>query len=176
MSGARGRRCIGRERTLNAMASIYSRSRTALPRIVRRWASGSAAAHPPISRRAAGADPAVIDRVLAEHMRPGVTNLAVGLAHWSPPAGLDANPTPIDSRYGDCQGDPALLDVLRSKLAGENSIAMEGRELMVTPGANQAFVHALLAVCDSGDQVALFAPYYMAHYLAIQVCADPAAP
>jgi hypothetical protein len=126
-----------------------------------------AARVPPVSKRAARADPAIIDRVLAEHMRPGVTNLAVGLAHWAPPPNLLSGP-PVDSRYGDCHGDPALLDVLRSKLSHENGIDMQGREVMVTPGANQAFVHALLAVCDNADEVAIVAPYYMAHYVAIQ--------
>lgn len=137
-----------------------------------RHGSGVPARFPPLSRRSARADPAIIDRVLAEHMRPGVTNLAVGLAHWSPPSGLLSGPS-VDSRYGDCQGDPALLDVLRCKLRDENRVDMEGRELIVTPGANQAFVHALLATCDAEDEVAIVAPYYMAHYVAIQARAPP---
>jgi aspartate/methionine/tyrosine aminotransferase len=44
-----------------------------------------------------------------------------------------------------------------------------GLQVMVTPGANQAYAAALLAVCDPGDEVVLFAPYYFSHLVAIQL-------
>ena len=47
--------------------------------------STSAWRAPRVSRRAAAASEAVVERVLAEHMRPGVTNLAPGTASWRPP-------------------------------------------------------------------------------------------
>ena len=40
---------------------------------------------------------------------------------------------------------------------------------MVTPGANQAFVHALLSTCDVGDEVLLWRPYYFSHLVALQL-------
>lgn len=42
-------------------------------------------------------------------------------------------------------------------------------EIMVTAGANQAFVNVLLALCDETDRVVLFAPYYFNHLMAIQM-------
>ncbi len=42
-------------------------------------------------------------------------------------------------------------------------------EVMVTAGANQAFVNVVLALCDAGDEVVLFAPYYFNHLMALQV-------
>ena len=57
---------------------------------------------------------AVVERVLAEHMRPGVTNLAPGTAKWRPPAELMPPPAEADNfYYGACHGEPALLDALR---------------------------------------------------------------
>ena len=76
--------------------------------------SSSAWRAPRVSRRAAAASEAVVERVLAEHMRPGVTNLAPGTAKWRPPAELMPPPAEADNfYYGACHGEPALLDALR---------------------------------------------------------------
>ena len=117
------------------------------------------------SRRAASAAEAVVERILGTYLRPGVANLAPGLPHWSPPATLQADAVAGDHSYGDCHGEAALLDSLRSKLEHESATLMDQRvrEVMVTPGANQAFGHALLAVCDPGDEVVLMRPYYFSH-------------
>jgi hypothetical protein len=40
---------------------------------------------------------------------------------------------------------------------------------MVTSGANQAFVNAVLALCDTSDRVVLFVPYYFNHIMALQM-------
>lgn len=42
-------------------------------------------------------------------------------------------------------------------------------DLMVTNGANQAFVNIVLALCDSSDKVVLFTPYYFNHMMALQM-------
>jgi aspartate/methionine/tyrosine aminotransferase len=36
-------------------------------------------------------------------------------------------------------------------------------EVMVTAGANQAFVNLVLTLCDESDRVVLFKPYYFNH-------------
>mmetsp|Transcript_41069 Transcript_41069/g.95913 ORF Transcript_41069/g.95913 Transcript_41069/m.95913 type:complete len:433 (-) Transcript_41069:329-1627(-) len=123
------------------------------------------------SRRARGTPPALIEEVLRLHLRPGVTNLATGLAHWSAIGRFDAPPLlQEDSTYGACDGEGELLCELRSKLERENGIDMAARSVLVTSGANQAFVQALLALCDVGDEVALFKPYYFSHLIALHLC------
>ena len=126
---------------------------------------------PAISTRATSAAEAVVERVLEQYLKPGVTNLAPGQSHWSPPP--HAVPPIADvraaSRYGACHGDAALLVALREKLERENRIPMADRGLMVTCGANQAFAHAMLALCDAADEVVLFAPYYFSHLVALQM-------
>jgi aspartate/methionine/tyrosine aminotransferase len=42
-------------------------------------------------------------------------------------------------------------------------------EVMVTSGANQAFVNVVLALCDASDRVVLFVPYYFNHIMALQM-------
>ena len=126
---------------------------------------------PEISTRATSAAEAIVERVLEQYLKPGVTNLAPGQSHWSPPP--HAVPPIADvraaSRYGACHGDAALLVALREKLERENRIPMADRGLMVTCGANQAFAHAMLALCDAADEVVLFAPYYFSHLVALQM-------
>jgi aspartate/methionine/tyrosine aminotransferase len=41
--------------------------------------------------------------------------------------------------------------------------------LQVTCGANQAFVNIVLTLCDVGDRVGLFAPYYFNHKMCLQM-------
>ncbi|KAJ9692471.1 hypothetical protein PVL29_011503 [Vitis rotundifolia] len=40
---------------------------------------------------------------------------------------------------------------------------------MVTAGANQAFVNLVLTLCDAGDLVVMFAPYYFNAYMSFQM-------
>ncbi|KAJ6820395.1 uncharacterized protein M6B38_326625 [Iris pallida] len=40
---------------------------------------------------------------------------------------------------------------------------------MVTAGANQAFVNLVLTLCDAGDSVVMFAPYYFNAYMSFQM-------
>ncbi len=40
---------------------------------------------------------------------------------------------------------------------------------MVTPGANQAYASMITGLCDAGDEVVLFAPYYFNHLMALQL-------
>lgn len=42
-------------------------------------------------------------------------------------------------------------------------------KIMVTAGANQAFVNIVLALLDPWDKVVLFRPYYFNHLMALQM-------
>ena len=111
-----------------------------------------------------------MERVVAEHLQPGVTNLAPGTAKWRPPPELMPSHIAEDNfMYGACHGQPSLLDALRTKLATENRVDLTARDVMVTNGANQAYAAALLATCDPGDEVVLFGPYYFSHLVAAQL-------
>ena len=73
-----------------------------------------------------------------------------------------------DHRYGPVEGLPALVDLLEAKLASENGIQVRpASRVLVTAGGNQAFMNAVLAVTDPGDEIILPAPYYFNHEMAI---------
>eukprot|EP01116_Phalansterium_solitarium_P025077 TRINITY_DN9417_c0_g1_i1.p1 TRINITY_DN9417_c0_g1~~TRINITY_DN9417_c0_g1_i1.p1 ORF type:complete len:390 (-),score=99.86 TRINITY_DN9417_c0_g1_i1:201-1370(-) len=105
-------------------------------------------------------------------LRPGVTNLSQGMVYWTPPAEavesakIAASATRTH-RYGPIQGAPELLSALQEKITRENKLT--NRRIMVTAGANQAFMNVVLTVCDAGDEAVLFAPYYFNHLMALQL-------
>jgi len=60
--------------------------------------------------------------------------------------------------------------VLAAKLRRENGIDVSaGSRVMVTAGANMAFVHAVLAITSPGDEIILNVPFYFNHEMAIQM-------
>ncbi|KAL6285801.1 hypothetical protein ACE6H2_010191 [Prunus campanulata] len=99
-------------------------------------------------------------------------SLAQGVVHWQPPKqALDKVKElvwePSISRYGADEGIPELREALVKKLHNENKLYKSS--VMVTSGANQAFVNLVLTLCDSGDSVVMFAPYYFNAYMSFQM-------
>lgn len=100
-------------------------------------------------------------------------SLGQGIVHWTPPeqalktACSAAITDPKISSYGPDEGLPQLREKLRIKIVEENGL--HGYDVMVTAGANQAFVNCLLTLCDQGDGVVLFKPYYFNHAMALQM-------
>lgn len=113
--------------------------------------------------------------ILGELIRrtPGTISLGQGVVSYGPPPGalaaLASFPaSPQDHHYGPVHGTPALLEAIGEKLAAENRIVVgDGRRVVVTAGGNMAFVNAVLAVTDPGDEVILQAPFYFNHDMAI---------
>ncbi|XP_068334935.1 aromatic aminotransferase ISS1-like [Pyrus communis] len=99
-------------------------------------------------------------------------SLAQGVVYWQPPKeALDKVKElvwePSISRYGADEGIPELREALVQKLHRENKLYKSS--VMVTAGANQAFVNLALTLCDAGDSVVMFAPYYFNAYMSFQM-------
>jgi aspartate/methionine/tyrosine aminotransferase len=126
------------------------------------------------SNRAAGVQPPIIPTV-AGWIRetPGTISLGQGVVHYGPPeAALAAIPeflaTVPHHQYIPDAGLPELRGAFERKLRAENGIeAPFDRTIYVTAGANQAFLNAVLAICDPGDEVILLSPYYFNHEMAV---------
>ncbi len=126
------------------------------------------------SNRAAGVQLPIIPIVagwIAE--TPGTISLGQGVVHYGPPAAaIAAIPeflaTVPHHQYIPDAGLPELRKAFEEKLRAENGIeAPFERRIYVTAGANQAFLNAVLAICDPGDEVILLFPYYFNHEMAI---------
>lgn len=106
---------------------------------------------------------------------PGTISLGQGMVHYPPPpealaavrAALDR---PSTHTYADGTGLPALRAAIARKLTADNGIDLaEGSRVMVTAGANMAFVHAVFAVTEPGDELILPLPFYFNHEMAVQM-------
>jgi aspartate/methionine/tyrosine aminotransferase len=62
---------------------------------------------------------------------------------------------------------PELAAALEAKLTRENGLDLSKSRVVVTAGGNMAFMNAVLAVADPGDEVILQTPYYFNHEMAI---------
>jgi aspartate/methionine/tyrosine aminotransferase len=122
----------------------------------------------------------VVGRWIAES--PGTISLGQGVVSYGPPAeAVEAarqfGSALSDHRYGPVEGLPALVDAIEEKLARENHIVTGGpSRVVVTAGGNLAFLNAILAVTDPGDEVILPVPYYFNHEMAVVIAGGRAVP
>jgi aminotransferase len=103
-----------------------------------------------------------MSRVAARH---GAINLAQGFPDWDPPEALvEAGKEAMDAhrhQYAVTWGSPELRGALGAKLARFLGVPVDAeRELVVTCGATEAMMVAMMTVCDPGDRVGLFSPFY----------------
>ncbi|WP_414660515.1 pyridoxal phosphate-dependent aminotransferase [Horticoccus sp. 23ND18S-11] len=103
-----------------------------------------------------------MSRVAARH---GAINLAQGFPDWDPPAALvQAAKDAMDvhrHQYAVTWGSAELRTALGAKLTRFMGVPVDvERELVVTCGATEAMMVAMMTVCDPGDRVGLFSPFY----------------
>lgn len=115
----------------------------------------------------------VVGELIRQH--PGTISLGQGVVWYPPPpeafeqiSAMLADPS--QHKYQAVYGIPALLKQIEAKLQNENGIELNGFQngrIVVTAGGNMAFINALLAMADAGDEVILQTPYYFNHEMAI---------
>jgi len=115
---------------------------------------------------------------LAELLALGkeVTSLGQSIPFFGPPPEmLEAVAEALKSSqrmhvYGPDAGIPELREALAEKLSRFNKISADpGSQIMITPGSNQAFMVSMLTILNPGDEVAIAAPYYFNHHMAIEL-------
>jgi len=113
----------------------------------------------------------IVAQLIAQN--PGTISLGQGVVYYGPPQpAIDAlsqlNNFIDIHKYGLVSGLPALCDTISNKLEQENQIIVgNGNRVIVTAGANMAFLNILFAITDPGDEVILSLPYYFNHEMAI---------
>lgn len=116
----------------------------------------------------------MIDQYASEwESQGGIYSLAQGVVYWEPPqtcheALIDAiQDHSLLHTYGPAPGIPALVAALQTKIQVENNLCQH--YVMVTVGANQAYMNCVLTLLDDKSQGVIFAPYYFNHHMAIQM-------
>ena len=116
--------------------------------------------------------PTVADWVLNH---PGTISLGQGVVSFGPsPAALAVakafGKAPEDHLYGPVAGDADLLEAIRQRLLKAHHVEVgDDRCLLVTAGANMAFVHAMMAITDPGDEIILPLPWYFNQEMAVSM-------
>jgi aminotransferase len=120
---------------------------------------------PRTSHRTASFTESVIREMTRVANECGAINLAQGFPDGDPPAALvQAAKDAMDAgrhQYAITWGAPELRAALAAKLERFTGQPVDPqRELVITCGATEAMIAAMLTVCDPGDRVGLFSPFY----------------
>ncbi len=120
---------------------------------------------PRTSHRTSLLNESVIREMTRVAQRHGAINLAQGFPDWDPPAALiQAAKDAMDAhrhQYAITWGAPELRAALGAKLTRFMGLPVDAdRELVVTCGATEAMMVAVMTVCDPGEKVGLFSPFY----------------
>ncbi len=120
---------------------------------------------PQTSRRTAVFTESLIREMSRVAARHGAINLSQGFPDWDPPAALvTAAKAAMDAsrhQYAVTWGAPELRAALAAKIGHCTGTPVDAeRELVVTCGATEAMMVAMMTVCDPGDKVGLFSPFY----------------
>jgi len=112
--------------------------------------------------------------------RGGIFSLAQGVVYWKPPKQVTTAliqaiqddekklaTSPQLHTYGPDEGLPLLRSAIQQKLARENGLS--NHDVMITMGANQAYINCILSLINQDQKVVVFAPYYFNHVMAIQM-------
>lgn len=106
---------------------------------------------------------------------PGTISLGQGVVSYGPPAdavaALPALMADVQlNKYQAVSGYTPLVSEIEAKLARENGLVTGDRSaIMVTAGSNMAFLNAVLALADPGDEFILPMPYYFNQEMAIRM-------
>ena len=113
----------------------------------------------------------VVGELIKKH--PGTISLGQGVVYYGPPEEVHGELSGFWSnsenhKYKLVQGIPDLLEIITEKLRFENRILQDSSNaVVVTAGGNLAFMNAVLAITDPGDEVILQLPYYFNHEMAV---------
>ena len=61
--------------------------------------------------------------------------------------------------YGNSKGEPVLIDAIQ-KYYAEKGMNYAKEDIYVTNGGSEALIFAVMALCDSDDEIMVFEPYY----------------
>ncbi len=67
------------------------------------------------------------------------------------------------TKYTPSSGIPELRQAIADKLFADNNIEYKPTQIIVSTGAKQACMNAILATCQTGDEVIIPAPYWVSY-------------
>jgi aspartate aminotransferase len=78
------------------------------------------------------------------------------------------------TKYTPSSGIPELRQAISTKFSEDNSLEYKPSQIIVSNGAKQSCLNAILAVCQPGDEVIIPAPYWLSYPEMVRLAgADP---
>ncbi len=112
-------------------------------------------------------------KAMAEQGRD-VVSLAAGEPDFNTPAGIcDAAVAAIRAgftKYTATRGTPDLLKAIVTKLEKENGLSYRPDQVLVSNGAKHTLYNAVQALFEPGDEVIIFAPYWVSYPDMVRLC------
>jgi len=102
-----------------------------------------------------------------------VIKLSLGEPDFNTPDHIkEAAKKAIDDNFSFYTPVPAILDLRKAiaeKLKRDNQLDMKAENIVVSTGAKQALINAILALVNPDDEVIVFAPYWVSYIPMIQL-------
>ncbi|MBX2991180.1 MAG: pyridoxal phosphate-dependent aminotransferase [Bacteroidetes bacterium] len=96
-----------------------------------------------------------------------VVSLTAGEPDFPTPRHIkDAAITAIENnftKYTQNAGSPDLIDAIVRKFTHENNLFFGHNQILVSAGAKQSIFNVLQAICNKGDEVLFFSPYWVSY-------------
>ena len=73
------------------------------------------------------------------------------------------------TKYSPVPGLPALREAICQKLKRDNNLAYKPSQIVVSNGAKQALANLSMALLNQGDEVIIFAPYWVSYYEIVRI-------
>jgi aminotransferase len=120
---------------------------------------------PPLAKHLSGFTESVIRMMTRLSQQTGAVNLAQGFPDFDPPPELiAASHRALDGdyhQYAITWGAKNFRDALANKITRCTGVECDAdRHLVVTCGSTEAMLASLLSVCNAGDKVIVFSPFY----------------
>ena len=117
-----------------------------------------------LSKRTAGFTDSVIRRMTRISLKHGAVNLSQGFPDFDPPQELLdrlAETSSLPHQYSLTWGAQNFREALAEKQSRYMGFTIDpDREIVVTCGSTEAMMAAMLTICNPGDKVAVFSPFY----------------
>ena len=116
-----------------------------------------------LSSRIAGFTDSVIRRMTRVSLEHGAVNLSQGFPDFDPPAEIldSLRRSALPHQYSITWGAQNFREALAAKQSRFMGMPIDpNSEIVVTCGSTEAMMAAVMTVCDPGDKVIVFSPFY----------------
>lgn len=72
------------------------------------------------------------------------------------------------TKYTPVPGLPEFVEAIKTKLARDNDIHVEGSQIVVSNGAKQSIANICLSILDKGDEVIILTPYWVSYFAIVK--------